>query len=379
MKHVTMLTMLTMVLLLAVGQTPAQTYSVEVTRTRVDTTLDLDFFIGNSSAPFVLGTSSFLVNYDTTVLTSPTKLTANDGPWDNTDGDYINLLLNTGPGYAGLTVEFNGSGNMNGANVGVPLTRIGTIRFMVLDSTLAPGLSWRSIGTNTQVFRLTNPGISTEQTEITDTNLFVPPDNTPLPITLASFTAALNTSGSGVRLEWTTLSEVNNYGFYVQRKAEGEPSFADLPGSYIPGNGTTATPKDYSFLDKTITTAGRYYYRLRQVDLDGTNHYLSAVGIDVLVTSVKELAPAEFALLQNYPNPFNPETVIKFSVEATGRATLRAYNIIGQEVATLFDGVAEAGQYYRVRVNGSNLASGVYFYRLDSGAKSDLRRMILLK
>ena len=78
-------------------------------------------------------------------------------------------------------------------------------------------------------------------------------------------------------------------------------------------------------------------------------------------------------------NPFNPETEIKFSVDNTARTTLRIYNLIGQEVATIFDGIAEAGQYYRIKLNGSNLASGVYFYRLQNEKKSELKKMMLVK
>jgi hypothetical protein len=95
-------------------------------------------------------------------------------------------------------------------------------------------------------------------------------------------------------------------------------------------------------------------------------------------TSTLEL-PKQFVLLQNYPNPFNPSTEIKFSVEATDRATLEVFNTLGQKVATLFDDVAEAGRYYRVRFSGENLSSGVYFYRLQSGTKSELKRLLLLK
>lgn len=98
------------------------------------------------------------------------------------------------------------------------------------------------------------------------------------------------------------------------------------------------------------------------------------------MTAVNEgSAPKVFALAQNYPNPFNPETQIKFTVASTGNATLRVYNLIGQEVATLFNGVAEAGQYYNVKLNGSNLTSGVYFYKLESSGKSDLKKFMLLK
>ncbi len=89
--------------------------------------------------------------------------------------------------------------------------------------------------------------------------------------------------------------------------------------------------------------------------------------------------PEGFALYQNYPNPFNPSTEIKFSVEVTGRATLELYTMLGQKVATLFDGTAEAGQYHMIRVGASGLASGMYLYKLESGPRTDLKKMLLLK
>ena len=97
------------------------------------------------------------------------------------------------------------------------------------------------------------------------------------------------------------------------------------------------------------------------------------------LTSVKETSPIAFALMQNYPNPFNPESEIKFSVEKSGRATLQVFNVAGQLVATLFDGVAEAGQYYHIRFGSSHLASGVYFYRLQSFNKTDVKKMLLMR
>jgi hypothetical protein len=84
-------------------------------------------------------------------------------------------------------------------------------------------------------------------------------------------------------------------------------------------------------------------------------------------------------LMQNYPNPFNPTTMVKFSVPATGQASVKIYDVVGQEVATLFEGVAEAGRYYAVPFNASNVASGVYFYRLVTEQKTDVRRMMLVR
>ncbi|MBI5473305.1 MAG: T9SS type A sorting domain-containing protein [Ignavibacteriae bacterium] len=201
-----------------------------------------------------------------------------------------------------------------------------------------------------------------------------------LPVQISSFTARMNQNGAGVRLDWRTISEVSNYGFFVQRKREGETEFTELPNSFVAGNGTTSEPHDYLYVDASLTQTGLYHYRLRQQDLNGASHLTDAVTINVTtLTDVPEAAPREFSLKQNYPNPFNPETVIKFSVENTAKTTLEVYNLLGQKVATLFDDVAEAGQYYKVRLNGSSFASGMYIYRLQSGSRIDVKKMLLLK
>lgn len=201
----------------------------------------------------------------------------------------------------------------------------------------------------------------------------------PLPVTLSSFTAAIVPSVAGVRLEWKTASEVNNYGYTVQRKAESDVDFADLTNAFIAGKGTTVEPQQYSYVDKSIAKAGSYRYRLKQQDLDGTVHYTQSVIVNVTVTDVAEVAPRVFQLMQNYPNPFNPTTQLKFSVESTTRATVKVYNMLGEEVATMFDGVAEAGRYYVATFNATGLASGVYFYRLTTEKKTDIKRMMLVK
>ena len=86
----------------------------------------------------------------------------------------------------------------------------------------------------------------------------------------------------------------------------------------------------------------------------------------------------DFSLEQNYPNPFNPATTIKYQIAESGLVTLKVYNLLGQEVATLVNEEKTVG-FYRIRFDGSNLASGVYFYRLQAGKFSDVRKLLLLK
>jgi len=240
--------------------------------------------------------------------------------------------------------------------------------------------------TGAVTFELTNGPTSTQAwyfefggLDSTDYSTPFSPSSTelPLPITLSSFTATLLQGEGGVRIDWRTESEISNYGFYVQRRMDDAEEFADLAESFTPGHGTTTASHEYSFVDRT-GVPGTRHYRLKQVDLDKSVHYSEPVFVDVL-TDVEEVAPPVFALFQNYPNPFNPATELKFSVERTGPATVRLYNVAGQVVRTLFDGVAEVGRYYRIQLDARNLASGVYFYRLRSESNTDIKKMVLLK
>ena len=88
--------------------------------------------------------------------------------------------------------------------------------------------------------------------------------------------------------------------------------------------------------------------------------------------------PSRFILEQNYPNPFNPETIIKYYVPYNSNISIKIYNILGVEVATLFKGNTPAGEY-SIKFNGSNLASGIYLCRMETNNFSDTKKLILLK
>jgi hypothetical protein len=198
-----------------------------------------------------------------------------------------------------------------------------------------------------------------------------------LPIQLVSFGASLAPAGGGVDLRWSTLSEVNNYGFEVQRGLSAGGDFATVPGGFIPGHGTTTVPQNYAFDDKGAPT-GTSYYRLKQIDLDGAVHFSEPAQVDVSPAGTGQNLPAVFSLAQNFPNPFNPETVIRYSIPARARVTLTVYNVIGEAVAVLVDGEQEGG-FHDVRFDGSSLASGVYFYRLQSAGLEQTKKLSLLK
>lgn len=203
-------------------------------------------------------------------------------------------------------------------------------------------------------------------------------ENTILPVSLTSFRARCASDGHGVVVEWKTISEVNNYGFTVQSRSLNETIYHDLNAQIIPGHGTTTAAHSYSFVDATPVSAQREY-RLKQIDLDGTVHLSETVSIEAL-TGIAESHPVSDVLNQNYPNPFNPQTEITFSLRSTRHATLELFDMLGQKVATLFDGLSGGGVVQRVTVDGSRLSSGSYFYRLQTEEGSVVtKRMTLVK
>jgi Secretion system C-terminal sorting domain/Bacterial Ig domain len=198
----------------------------------------------------------------------------------------------------------------------------------------------------------------------------------PVPIQLSSFKARV-ISATSVRLEWTTLSETNNYGFEVEKSPTASGPFTTIQNSFVQGHGTTVVPHDYSFTDESATPGG-WYYRLKQIDLDGTITFSEPVYVDVLTSAADQLIPKEVLLAQNYPNPFNPSTNIKFDLPKSSEVRLNVLDMLGREVSVLVSGEIEAG-YHEVRFDASGLSSGVYFYRLQVGDFVQTRKLLLLR
>lgn len=107
-------------------------------------------------------------------------------------------------------------------------------------------------------------------------------------------------------------------------------------------------------------------------------HYQAFIWFDPVVSVDEETIPREFSLGQNYPNPFNPSTKINYTIPKTSDVTLKVYNLLGQEVATLFDGVKSAGAH-TVNFDASKLSSGVYFYTITTGDFVSTKKMMLIK
>jgi len=194
-----------------------------------------------------------------------------------------------------------------------------------------------------------------------------------LPVELSSFTAKVLRSG-GIKLDWITETEVNNYGFEVERSEINPKSELRNPQfqwiGFIEGHGNSSSPKEYNFLDEGVIY-GSYAYRLKQIDNDGTFEYSKIIEIDID-------APLEFELSQNYPNPFNPSTTIKFSLPVTSKVKLSVFNILGEEVQILVNEIKEAG-IYTINFNALQLNSGIYFYKLETRNFLRVKKMSLIR
>jgi photosystem II stability/assembly factor-like uncharacterized protein len=196
-----------------------------------------------------------------------------------------------------------------------------------------------------------------------------------VPVELFSFTATANTKE--VILNWSTATETNNSGFEILRSTK-ENDWNKI--GFVPGHGTTTETQHHSFTDNEVKPC-KYQYKLKQIDYDGSFEYSQIVEVEIPFVN-------EFSLSQNYPNPFNPSTVISYQLPVIGFVTLKVYDILGREVATLVNEEKPAGEYeVEFSAKGGsasggdayNLPSGIYFYQLKAGQYSETRKMILLK
>ncbi len=188
------------------------------------------------------------------------------------------------------------------------------------------------------------------------------------PVELVSFSAFAE--DNSVKLIWETATEVNNYGFEIQRSFDNKQNTEFETIGFVAGNGNSNAPKHYSFTDN-FPPSGILFYRLKQIDTDGAFEYSNTIEAEIG-------QPQKFELMQNYPNPANPSTTIQYALPSEGFTTLKVYNAVGKEVRTLTNIAQPAGRY-RVHFDATGLPSGIYFYQLRSGKFTETKKMILLK
>lgn len=227
-----------------------------------------------------------------------------------------------------------------------------------------------SAGTPSPAFTVTNGGIiAGNYINSNDPSL---DETLPLPVELTSFTAL--PQGEFVNLTWETATEVNNYGFEIERSVVGTTHELSLQWDkvgFVEGHGNSNSVNQYSFTDNTVIAGQAYSYRLKQIDFDGQFEYSSIVNVEAGI-------PTEFNLEQNYPNPFNPTTSISFSLPKAAQVNLSVYNVLGEKVAQLINTQMEAGKH-NINFNASNLSTGTYIYRIETPEFSTSKKMMLVK
>jgi len=192
----------------------------------------------------------------------------------------------------------------------------------------------------------------------------------PVPVELTSFSASV--ADNAVALSWITETETNNMGFEIQRKDIDEFTTT----GYVEGKINSTTRQNYSYVDEGVVS-GKYIYRLKQIDLDGTSNFSNSIEVDLT-------APIDFALSQNYPNPFNPSTTINYSLPFESNVKIIVYNLVGEVVKELVNSSQQTG-YHSVKFNGVDFSSGIYFYSISASSIdgqqnfNSVRKMTLLK
>jgi photosystem II stability/assembly factor-like uncharacterized protein len=201
----------------------------------------------------------------------------------------------------------------------------------------------------------------------------------PIPVELTSFTASVQSKK--VYLSWSSATEKNNQGFEILRRTQNDIDGWNKIG-FVAGYGTTTETQHYSFTDNDIKP-GKYQYRLKQIDFDGSFEYSDIIEVEVSL-------PTEFSLEQNYPNPFNPSTTLSYQIPELSFVTIKVYDVLGNEIAALVNEEKPAGSYDVKFSVGQNsilsLSSGIYFYKLQAvptggqaGNFVETKKMVLIK
>ncbi len=208
-----------------------------------------------------------------------------------------------------------------------------------------------------------------------------------LPVTLSSFSA--NLVNTTPQLQWTTQSEQENLGWKVYRAPSlniGQCYL--LTPDMIEGAGSVSEPTDYLFNDPLGIEGGHIYgYWIESISYSGESELFGPVSLTVpygIESFGTPILPEFYGLKQNHPNPFNPNTTISFSVENTCNCEISIFDIEGRKLVTVFNDMAYSEEENYVTWNGEDrqgnkVSSGIYYYRLTSPEKTEMRKMLLFK
>jgi hypothetical protein len=375
------------------GNTPEPTYSLRITNPIKISSIEYrcDIYITNLSAdvPFELNLLQMGFTYNTAVKGTGSFTTSwlagSVAPAIVASGQTPTHTLSTNvAGYIKLAGHVASGGPGTGAQITTTPMKVGTLVLLKqagnpwlnsADTSIHFNLAWSWGGSyQTKVaayspFDYKGYEINTPLTSYSD-DIYVA--GSPLPVELSAFSSAAQ--GRTVVLNWSTKTEKNSNRFEVERSLVLNGTWSTV-GS-VQASVLSNSPRSYSYSDSKLQS-GKYQYRLKMIDNNGTFSYSAVEAAEVAV-------PKDFAVSQNYPNPFNPSTTIAYQVPVDSKVIMEVYNIAGQKVSELVNQDMSAG-YYTVNFGASKLSTGVYIYRVVAVDKvsgnnfSSIKKMMLLK
>ena len=381
MKRKIVITLCLMLILIL--NSAAQTYDLQFNVVNSnETNFDIQVQI-KSSSEFKLAASNIVFNFNDSAINDPVLLSAEN--YSGIGGSPLHIYSNmtvTKPnsGITSVNIIYLQDNDEHASNVSTSWTNVGTVRYNIVDRNSTPNLVFRTSGISpTTIYKIEGSTL----TLLSGGDLVT--YNSPLPVELTFFIASVN--NNSVNLNWSTATEVNNYGFDVERRVENGIGKTCPPArqvengkwkqiGFVEGHGSSNSPREYSFTDENLKPEN-YQYRLKQIDNDGLFKYSK-----VIEASIEDI-PVQLVLEQNYPNPFNPVTKIKYSIPSVGTSLLKfvqlkVYDILGREVAALVNEEKPDG-LNEVQFNATGLSSGLYIYRLFCDGQVISMKMNLLK
>jgi len=197
-----------------------------------------------------------------------------------------------------------------------------------------------------------------------------------LPVELIYFYGLIESNG--VLLKWGTATEVNNFGFEIERANSSMATWETI--DFVLGNGTSNVPIDYEYLDSTVTRSGIVFYRLKQVDIIGSFEYSDTVEVNFAssITLESSNVPSQFNVSDNYPNPFNPATKINFELPFLQILKIDLFDIRGKLVKEIAAQEFLPG-IYQLTLDFSAYSSGIYFVRFEAKKNIITKKITFVK
>lgn len=311
---------------------------------------------GESEISNYLGDASLRFTKNNIALKSNSVITAIGTQFENPNYSLTTQILQD---QANIELDFDYQDTGSSLEMGTKYL-LCTIAFIILDENQFASVRWIPIST----------AVFNGDDENVNLTLLGNLEDEPVPVELTSFTAQ-TIQATKVKLNWQTATEVNNFGFDIERKVTSVSRSTDWKKiGFIEGHGNSYSPKHYSFDDHNIVGGSHFTYRLKQIDLGGTYEYSNEIYLEIL--------PMQNRLFQNYPNPFNPTTKIKFSLTEPQKVKIKIYNTLGELVHLVAGKTFDTG-FHEVEFNASNLTSGMYLYQISTDEFNSVRKMILMK